>query len=101
MVVLHFKTCYVIIFLIQTLFFYIGHGRLNFGTGNRTGDTYEGDFLSGEFHGNGTYLYANGDRFVGGFQFGKKSGLGTLYKIDGETIPGRWRQDQLVSEVKV
>ena len=38
---------------------------------------------------------------MGGFQFGKKSGLGTFYKVDGETIPGCWRQDQLVSEVNV
>ena len=80
-------------------FFISGKGRLNIGSGNQTGDSYEGEFFQGEFHGNGTYFYANGDRFVGGFRFGKKNGVGTLYKVDGETIPGRWRQDVLIAEV--
>ena len=77
-----------------------GFGKFTFGTGNQTGDSYEGDFFKGEFHGNGTYFYANGDRFVGGFRFGKKTGRGILYTHDGETIPGRWRNDKLVAEVK-
>ena len=76
-----------------------GFGKFTFGTGNQTGDSYEGDFFKGEFHGNGTYFYANGDRFVGGFRFGKKTGRGILYTHDGETIPGRWRNDKLVAEV--
>ena len=77
----------------------LGKGQFTFGTGNRTGDTYDGDFYQGEFHGNGTYTYANGDRFVGQFRFGKRNGVGTLYKHDGETIPGRWRNGHLVAEV--
>ena len=89
----------------KNLFFHstkkLGKGQFTFGTGNRTGDSFGGDFYQGEFHGNGTYTYANGDRFVGQFRFGKRNGVGTLYKQDGETIPGRWRNGQLVAEVFV
>ena len=31
----------------------------------------------------------------------KKTGRGILYTHDGETIPGRWRNNKLVAEVKV
>ena len=78
-----------------------GQGQFTFGTTNRTGDKYEGDFYKGEFHGNGTYVYANGDRFAGSFRFGKKNGRGVLYTHDGETIPGRWRNDKLVAELYI
>ena len=84
---------------LQSLYFQ-GEGRFSFGTGNRTGDVYQGQFHGGEFHGNGTYLYANGDKFEGKFRFGKKNGKGIFYVSDGETIPGRWRNDKLVAEVR-
>ena len=39
-------------------------------------DTYEGDFLKGKFHGQGTYTFSNGLKYVGSIQNGKFHGQG-------------------------
>ncbi|MFA5321643.1 MAG: PEGA domain-containing protein [Smithella sp.] len=42
------------------------------------GDKYVGEFVNGQFNGNGIYTYANGDKYEGEFVAGKFTGQGTF-----------------------
>lgn len=105
-----------------------GFGKLIFGEGSDFfGATYSGEFKDWEFHGQGTYVYANGDKYTGEFRegeitgfgslvFGEKSkffgdryvgefkdgkfhGHGTLYFVDGKIKKGFWENGEYVSEI--
>ena len=52
----------------------------------------------GEFHGNGTLIFANGDRFEGGFRNGSLYGSGTMHWSDGTYISGNFYNDKLIEE---
>lgn len=48
-------------------------------------EIYEGEYLDGKRHGNGSYSYKNGDRYVGEWRHNEKHGIGRLtYAIEGE-----------------
>lgn len=84
-----------------------------------SGDTYESTFENNEFHGNGTYIWANGDRYegdfiddirtgkgiftwangnryAGDFVDGRIEGFGILFLPNGDYREGRWRNSQFV-----
>ena len=48
---------------------------------------YEGEFINGKRHGEGTFVYPDGTAFVGKFIEGKQVGLGTCINVDGASIP--------------
>ena len=52
---------------------------------------YEGEFVDGEFHGNGTMLFSNGDWYKGEWRNDRPNGHGTMQLIDGRTFIGTWR----------
>ncbi|MBV1922461.1 MAG: hypothetical protein KUG68_00380 [Flavobacteriaceae bacterium] len=54
------------------------------------GDSYEGEWKAGKFHGEGKYVYANGSTFVGSYQNGKKHGQGVYTKANGNKYEGTW-----------
>ena len=53
------------------------------------GDRYEGGWLAGKMHGEGTYFYASGDRYEGEYRAGERHGPGTLFYADGRAEVGR------------
>ena len=54
-------------------------------------DTYEGDFLKGKFHGQGTYTFSNGLKYVGGIQNGKFHGQGVRTFAHGNMNVGAFK----------
>ena len=55
----------------------------------KTGDTYEGDWVNGNFQGRGAYIYANGDKYVGEFYDDKFTGRGTFTCSNGKQFTGK------------
>lgn len=71
------------------------NGKAN-GRGSSVGiDAYEGEFVDGVIHGQGTYIWKDGDRFVGNFQGGKPHGRGMMIYRDGARESGLWEYGQL------
>ena len=62
-----------------------------FGKEKMTNGVYEGQYLNGKFHGQGTATWANGNKYVGGFKNGKEHGQGTLTWSDGEKYVGEFK----------
>ena len=54
---------------------------------------YNGDFVNGKRHGEGTYKYANGTCYTGDFQGGKRHGKGSFTWPDGRKYEGDWVND--------
>jgi hypothetical protein len=57
-----------------------GYGKKYF---VRTGDRHEGEYLAGERHGPGTYLWANGDKYTGEWI----AGTSTVVCIGSVSVP--------------
>ena len=60
-------------------------------SGNKTrkdGAIYLGDFLDGQFHGQGTLTYSDGKKYVGSFSDGLENGEGSLQYPDGRKYEG-------------
>jgi hypothetical protein len=53
-------------------------------------DVYEGDFVDGFCHGNGTYIWTRGDKYVGQWVSGHQQGQGTLIWRGGNRYEGGW-----------
>ncbi len=51
---------------------------------------YEGDFVEGEFDGQGTLTLSGGHQHVGSFKNNQPHGPGTLTYVDGYRITGMW-----------
>ena len=49
--------------------------------------------------GYGTLFLANGEKYIGEFSQDMVNGLGSFLRLNGETIYGRWDDNQLV-EIK-
>ncbi|HRI03678.1 MAG TPA: hypothetical protein PLL77_08040 [Pyrinomonadaceae bacterium] len=58
------------------------------------GDNYEGDFVNGKHHGQGTYRTKEGQVYVGQFAKGAYNGRGKITFPNGETYEGGWLQNQ-------
>lgn len=65
-----------------------GHGKL---TNPTTSASYEGDWLNGQMHGSGLYLWADGRRYQGEYKQDKKDGFGVYMWANGRTYYGMWR----------
>jgi hypothetical protein len=63
-----------------------GYGHYIWRNKQNYGDEYKGELYLGEFHGEGTYKWANGSWFEGIWSRGEKV-RGTMYNSDGSV---RW-----------
>lgn len=62
------------------------------GTGSARGrDTYRGEFLNGQKHGRGAYIWANGEQYTGDWVNDQATGKGQWKGSDGETYEGDWK----------
>ena len=57
-------------------------------------EAYEGDWLNGEKHGQGTYYYSYGDVYTGNWKDGEKSGDGVLKYLNGANYTGKWKNNK-------
>jgi hypothetical protein len=72
----------------------IGDGKGKFVYKN--GDEYEGDFLHGQRHGNGTMRYASDQSiYEGEWQCNQQHGNGTKNWGDGIVYIGEWQNDKM------
>lgn len=65
------------------------------------GSKYEGQFANGKPNGYGAFFapnYPNSDKYVGNFLNGAKHGTGTLYKSNGGTQTGQWREGEYLGD---
>ena len=60
------------------------------------GDKYEGDFVNGKPHGQGTYTKANGIVYTGQLKDGVPNGQGTATTPAGEQKTGTWENGKEV-----
>ncbi|KAH3731544.1 serine/threonine-protein kinase fused [Pelomyxa schiedti] len=54
---------------------------------------YEGQWLRGNIHGNGTQMSEGGEIYIGEFKNGKRSGNGRALFADGGSYIGEWRDN--------
>ena len=66
-----------------------------FGKEKMTNGVYEGQYLNGKFHGQGTATWASGNKYVGEWKDGKQHGQGT-YTQGGRKYVGSWIEGELV-----
>jgi hypothetical protein len=55
-------------------------------------DSYEGEYVLGEFEGQGTRIYPNGNSYIGNWKAGKRSGTGSFTYRNGSYM-GEWLND--------
>jgi len=58
------------------------------------GSKYVGEFIDGDFNGQGTFTFDNGDKYVGEWRDDKKNGQGTFTWPDGEKYVGEFKDDK-------
>ena len=61
-----------------------------FGKEKMTNGVYEGQYLNGKFHGQGTYTWADGNKYVGEFKDGIQDGLGISTFVSGKFAGGKY-----------
>jgi len=75
-------------------------GNYSFPKGDKNyGDRYEGMFKNDYYHGQGTFIWADGDKYVGEFKDGNQEGLGTFYsgsdnEFKGDKYVGGFKDDK-------
>ena len=60
-----------------------------------SGAAYFGEWKDGEFHGQGTFTYADGTKYVGEWKDGKFYGQGTWTLPSGRKMVGEWKNGKL------
>ena len=71
------------------------------------GDSYEGEFYNDNFHGEGTYIWANmfygmektEHKYTGQWKNGNFHGLGTYYRAHGKNDVGKWENNEFIGIV--
>lgn len=64
-------------------------------SGHADGDMYEGNFVDGQIHGQGTFYYANGDIYRGSWKKNQKHGKGTMkFEERGFEYTGDWKDNR-------
>jgi hypothetical protein len=72
-----------------------GPGKMEFKASNGQVASYEGEFVDGNFSGNGTYIFLNGDVYKGQFSESKMQGKGKYtFKEQGDVYEGDFKNDQ-------
>lgn len=64
-----------------------GMGKLTF----PNGDTYTGQWLEGERHGHGIYIWKSGAKYEGEYSKNQRNGIGTFTFADGKIYQGEWK----------
>ena len=59
---------------------------------------YEGQYLNGKFHGQGTYTWADGNTYAGEWKNNKRHGQGTNTWSDGTVKKGIWKNNKLIKQ---
>ena len=63
----------------------------------KNGDIYEGMFVNGTIHGEGSYTNNRGEKYTGYFKKGKKDGKGKLEDKNGNLImEGTWNMNEFL-----
>lgn len=60
----------------------------------QNGDTYEGQWQGGAYHGHGRKTWHNGDAYEGRFQNSQRHGQGRMTFASGEVYDGEWMDDK-------
>ena len=55
------------------------------------GDMYEGQWRDSQYHGHGTYTWADGSRFIGQWENSIEHGFGTYYHMNGVIESGVYK----------
>ncbi len=58
-------------------------------------ERYEGGLVNDQFHGKGTFFFANGNKYVGDWVNNKRQGYGVMYFADGDRYEGQWINDKM------
>ena len=77
-----------------------GHGEFNYGSEEKAGERYSGQYERGFRTGYGTYYYSDGRSFVGTFLNDQREGPGIMYYPGGFRREGVWLEDKLQGEVR-
>uniref|UniRef100_K7F850 MORN repeat containing 1 n=1 Tax=Pelodiscus sinensis TaxID=13735 RepID=K7F850_PELSI len=59
-----------------------------------TGNTYSGQFVSGELHGHGVMQYKDGEKYEGEFSCGMRAGYGLFVDKEGQTYQGSFHNNK-------
>ena len=62
------------------------------------GSKYEGDFIDGKRHGQGTWMRPDGTRYEGEWKNDKPDGRGTLSYPNGEKRTGEWKAGKFIGQ---
>jgi len=58
------------------------------------GSYYEGEWLQGRWHGEGTHNLPDGNIYLGNYHNGLRNGQGTMTTADGNKYVGEWQDDK-------
>jgi len=58
-------------------------------------ECYEGSLVDDQFHGKGTFYFANGNKYVGDWINNKRQGYGIMYFADGDRYEGQFMNDKM------
>ena len=60
---------------------------------------YKGEFVNGNFHGNGTFFFENGNYYIGQWSNNLKHGKGIIYTKDGKVkCEGIFIKDEFIKK---
>jgi len=61
--------------------------------------SYDGDYMGGEFHGQGTYTWKDDSVYSGNWSHSRMHGWGTLFFSNGDKYSGIWSNNRFVRGV--
>ena len=67
-------------------------GTYNLTNAENNGDKYVGQWAGGQFHGQGTYIWASGEQYIGEFKEDIKHGKGIYTWVNGEEYVGEFKE---------
>jgi len=75
---------------------YHGIGHIKYMSNLNPVDTYDGDFINGEYSGNGKIIYKSGEIYIGEVENSKRHGNGSMYLSNGKYLyNGIWVNDTI------
>lgn len=64
----------------------------------KTGSEYDGEWMGGLRHGQGTMKWADGARYVGNWSYNMASGKGKFFHVGGDLYDGQWANNKANGE---